>query len=715
MKNYTGATALSVIALTLLASARPVWAQSSGQAPPDNSGQLKPPATGAVDTNVSEIVVTAQKRKERLSTVPAAVTAVQSQQLVTAGAVTDRDLVARIPSLQVGGGYGSGTFVFRGLNTGVASSPTVGTEIDGAPIGATSFGAVGAVLLPQIDPSTIDRIEALRGPQGTVYAGNTLGGIINYVTRKPSLVNTDGTFYVEGSDTAGGAGNASVRGMVNTPLVTDKVGIQLSAFGNYQDGFIDALVPGRNNYNYNHAYGGRAAVLWQVSPSLRIEVSDLYSNVHSYLDEVVGDPATSKPVGPDLTTDQGVLPKYDNRFNIGILAADLDVGSSTLSYIGTLQNAHSDWSLDYTNGGLHSVLSLLPLFGGVPVSSTDFIAVETPQDISKTTQELRFASPDSGRLRWLFGAYYGYESSLLAQNAGVGEPDQSLKPGPASSLLTFTLSTHLTEYAGFGNVTYYITPKLDVNYLANVRYTFSPSTMAYFRFSTGVRVGGPNTVAPGLPATFGPDSTDNYELGLKSSLLNNRLYVELTCFDVEWRNIQVLTLSQGGTSGEINGGRAFSRGFEGSLTARLLDALSLSAWLVYDDAKLKDDIITAAGIVGLKGDQLPNAPKWSGALSAEYEWTIREGLVGFVGSEVRYNGSREAVPRRDTVYPPTYLLPSYVVADVRAGLRFHKYELAVFARNVGNSRAQLGATPAGVPYVILQRPRTIGASVSAQF
>lgn len=754
MKHFTVATRCSIIALSALAPSSPTWAQATENIPAANAD------------DDSEIVVTAQKREERLSAVPAAVTALSAQQLVTSGVVAARDLAGKVPSLQAGGGYGSGSFVFRGLNTGIATSPVVGTQIDGAPIGATAGLGLGAVVLPQIDPSTIERIEALRGPQGTVYGGNTLGGLVNYVTTKPSLTNTEGSLFVEGSTTQRGAGNFSARAMISTSLVADTLGVQLSAFGNRQDGFIDATTAGVKNYNFNHAYGGRVALLWKISPGFRVQLAHLYSDVRSYLDLVVADPGTHKPVGLGLSNAQGVLPKYDNRFNVTSLTADLDVGASTLSYIGTRQRAKSAWTSDFSANAVAGLFSVLPAFGGVTLAPDDNVAVDAPQRLKKITQELRFASPNSGRIRWLIGAFYSDETALVDQTIGAAKAGQPRNADVSGSLLTYRISTHLKEYAGFANVGFYVTPKLDVtggirvsridqdfqqgfggnnavayntfftflgfdptpavspvardkrtlkNYLANVRYTFSPSAMVYARYSTGVRVGGPNTIVAGLPASYAPDSTDNFEAGVKASLIDRRLYLELTAYDVQWRAIQVTTVGQGGTSGVINGGRASSRGVEASMTAKPADGLSLSAWIAYNNAKLKDDIITAAGVVGLKGEALPNSAKWSGAVSADYKWPLTDRLEGFVGGDVRFNGRRDVTLRSNTSFLPAYTMPAYALADVRAGIRYGGYELTAFVRNITDKRAQLGGTSNGVVNMVVQRPRTIGASLGARF
>jgi outer membrane receptor protein involved in Fe transport len=743
-------TSTAIVSATCL-SASPACAQAAAPQ------QAEAPSDGA------DIVVTAQKREERLSTVPVAVTAITNIQLTNSGVVTSRDLVGRVPGLQVGGGLGSGSFVVRGINTGLDSSPTVGTQIDGAPIGAITATSGGASLLPQIDPSTLSRVEVLRGPQGTAYAGSTLGGIVNYVTTTPSLTTLGGSAYLEGSGTKGGKGNFTGRAMVTAPLVTDTLGVQLSGFVNRQSGFIDATAVGRNNYNFNHSYGGRAALLWQVTPNFQVQLSDIYSNVKSYSDVVNADPATSALLGPDLTYGKTVLPRFENEFNIVQLNANLDLDWAKLSYVGTLQHSNAFFTFNL-GGGIIQTLSafVFPAIGGVPVAPTDPLGVSTPQSFNKTTHELRLTSKDEGSLRWIVGAFYSHERDSFLQDSGVFGPAQDRLPTPNGSLIRFQKVSHLKEYAGFADLTYYITPKLDLTggirvgrieqdyrqlfggadagaynaffianklgsippdsglnttsegvttYLANLRYSFTPGSIAYFRFSTGYRPGGANTNTLGLPATYKPDKTDNYELGLKSSFLGGRGYFEIAAYDIEWKNVQILTQGAGGTTGTVNANRAYSRGVEASLSLKPVHGLTLAGSLAYNHARFRD---AAAGIAAA-GDTLPNTPEWSGSVSADYAFPLSATLEGFVGGQLRFSGERLSAPNSAAVFP-SYKLPSYTLGDLRAGVRYGKYELSVFARNIGDERAQIGALfQQGSTYTILQRPRTFGASLSAQF
>lgn len=711
-------------------------------------------------TSVGELVVTAQKRDQTVKTVPSAVTALPAEQLQTAGATDARDLVGLVPGLQVGSGIGAGEFSIRGLTTGNDVNPTVGLQIDGAPIGPVAFGAGAATALPEIDPALISRVEVLRGPQGTLYGGSTLGGIVNYVTRKPSLESVTGSVYLEGSGTDHGTGNFVARAMLSAPIVQDKLAIQVSGFVDRLGGFIDDPTVGNNNYDYHHSYGGRAALLWQVSPDFQIEVADLYSNQHAFQDVLVYN-ANGAPRDGELTSLTPVLPSFDARFNMVSVNGSYDFHWATLSYIGTYQTLRSGITYDDGNSKIASIVAnFLPLFGGVTPPSPPNIGAFSGDRAVKTTQEIRLTSPDQGRVRWLVGLFYNNEHTSNPEIIRSYQLDQTISPGPAGDLIQYDLLTHLSEYAGFADVTVYVTPKLDVTggvrvgyitqnfeqlyggtdgaalntlftvlgllptpadtgvtsshetfetWLANVRYHLSPNDMVYFRFATGFRPGGPNDTVPGLPATFAPDTTQDFELGWKTNFWAGRGYFDLNLYDVEWNHIQILTTSNG-LGGETNGGSATSRGVEANLSLRPVTGLSLAGTVAYSDGHLDQD---APGL-GVAGDRLPNDPKWSGSFDADYAFPIRAEWQGFVGGTVRYNGKRDFTFDHNTL-TPQYVLPAYTLVDLRAGVRHDHLELTVFARNVGDVRAQIGDYSSGANYVVINRPRTIGVSLAARF
>lgn len=710
---------------------------------------------------LGEVVVTANKRSERLNVTPAAITAATSEQLQRAGVVEARDLQGLVPGLTVGGSRGSGAFVLRGLNTGTDNNPVVGTQIDGAPIGPVAAGAGASFLQPQIDPEVISQVEILRGPQGTLYGGSTLGGIVNYVTTRPSVTQRTGSFYGEVSGTQRGGANGVVRGSYSTPLIQDQLAIQASGYYDRFSGFIDAPNLGEKDVNYHRSYGGRVALLWEPTSDLRVQLAETYSHQRSISDQVTFD-AAGAPLAGSLGTIAKVLPRFDATFYLTSLNVDYDTDWGKLSYIGTYQKGDTTFSADLTSYSLGALAkSVLPAFGGAPVPADAGIGELLPLSFKKVTQEVRLTSPDVGRVKWIAGFFFSHEDSDAPQNIGQFDDDQSL----VNSLLYFDIRTHLNEVSGFGDVTFQITPKLDVTggvrvghisqdyrqflsgadvaaynalltasgaaptpadtglqkasdtyetYMANVRYQFSPDNMIYFRFSTGFRPGGPNVTAPGLASTYDPDTTHDFEAGWKVKFWENRAYFDLSLYNIQWSQIQVTAVSSTGVSGLANGGHAVSRGVEATLSAQPVHGLNLTATLAYNDAHFTEDVLNSVGTIALKGDRLPNAPRWMGTLAADYTWPLQADLEAFVGGQLRAVDERYWIPQNSTMLPQ-YLMPSYVTADLRAGVRRGDTEVQLFARNIGDKRAQLGNANFGPNFVSIARPRTFGASLSTKF
>ena len=697
-----------------------------------------------------------------MKTVADAIAVLPAQQLETAGVTELRDLNGLVPGLVVSGSNSSGEFVIRGLSTGQDINPLVGYQIDGAPIGAVAFGAATASQMPELDPSDISSIEVLKGPQGTLYGGSTLGGIVQFVTKKPSLDQLDGSFYAEGSGTEHGDGSYVLRGSVSAPIVQDKLGLQLSAYRDDIGGFIDDQKLGQNNFDYHHSYGGRAALLWQVNPDFQIELTDIYSHLKSYNDIVPYNSTTRRPLNGDLSYSEGTLPLDENTFNLVLLNAAYDLHWATLSYIGTYQKFHNVEGNAYDFSPLTSIAeTALPLFGGPAIPTDSNVGVTIDEHTSKWTDELRLASSDTGRLRWLAGLFYNGEQSDAPEVVGIVEPSQSFAAAPLNSLLDYNLITHLTEVAGFGDLTYYILPKLDITggirighidqdfrqlssgsdlmalntlytvssllptaadtglqkesdtfetYLANLRYHVTANSMVYFRFATGFRPGGPNDSVGGIPPTFRPDTTKDYELGWKTSFWRKKGYLDASAYWIDWDSIQILTQFDG-LGGETNGGTALSRGIEATLTLTPVAGLTLTGSGAYNDAHLTEAI---PGGLGNDGDRLPNAPKWMSSFSASYEWSLGGDWRPYVGAQVRYVGDRNSEFEHSLIYP-NYVMPAYVTADLQTGVRCGRYDLQVFARNVSDERAQLGDYYQGVNYVAVSRPRTIGVSLSGHF
>jgi outer membrane receptor protein involved in Fe transport len=329
------------------------------------------------------------------------------------------------------------------------------------------------------------------------------------------------------------------------------------------------------------------------------------------------------------------------------------------------------------------------------------------------------------------------------------------------NLQSFLLTSKLTQVAEYGDVTYYILPKLDITggirvseyqqsylqaaggadfaaynalgslfgytptpaitpvgkagvtvatYQADVRYHIADDNMVYFRFATGYRPGGPNDIVSGSPATYGPDTTDNFEIGWKTNFWSSKAYLEVAAYDILWHDIQVEAV-QNGIGYLTNGGAAEIKGVEASLALRPIQGLNLNGAFSYTDGKLTQ---TAPGGVGDAGDTIPDTPKFSGSLSADYTRPIGDGFDGFVGAIARYVDVRNTAFEHSTT-TLNAKLPPYTIVDLRAGVRKGPYEVTVFARNLGDDRAVLGGINDGETALSIARPRTFGVSLDARF
>lgn len=231
-------------------------------------------STQEADNGIEEIVVTAQKRTERLADVPVPVTAIDAGALATQSQVLLRDYYATVPGLTVAPGVQSNqTVAIRGITTGTGN-PTVAILIDDVPYGAaTNIG--GGRFIPEIDPGDLARIEVLRGPQGTLYGASSLGGLLKFVTRDPSTDDLSGSLQAGMSDVQGGDDPGySLRGSVNVPL-NDAWAVRASAFTRRDAGYIDNVRTAQEDVNETTARGGRLSTLWRPSDTFSLKLTAL--------------------------------------------------------------------------------------------------------------------------------------------------------------------------------------------------------------------------------------------------------------------------------------------------------------------------------------------------------------------------------------------------------------------------------------------------------
>lgn len=734
---------------------------------------------GAGPAVVDELVVTAQKRAERLLDVPVAVTAVQSETLVQQNLLQVRDYYARIPSLAVSGGgteQRASSLSLRGVTTNGGTAATVAITVDDVPFTSGSFLAQSP--LPDLDPADLDRIEVLRGPQGTLYGASSLGGLIKYVTTSPDP--NDFTARVEAGVNTVEKGDSgySLRGSLNVPIVDDRVALRLSAFTRRDPPFIDNIHPlvNKADINDNKTGGGRIALFVQPVDALTLDFSAMRQHTRFN-----GSPSlrvcTSCGNGPyrgqadfnqvngDLVSDLGPTTR-ETTFSLYQARGTLDVGFADLTSISAWGRFASASDLDTTN--VFGFLLAPPFYNQGAGATTPILNTDKTK---KFSQEVRLASKADQRLEWLVGGFYTKEDILVRQTVQVRDPSGA----PVADALASDAPSTFEEKAVFADLTYHFTDKFDVQvggryskndqdtggftivdgraqpifgpnsvttdsgagedsttWLITPRYRFSPDLMAYARIATGYRPGGPNPVLPNIPATFGSDKVTSYELGLKGQLPVQKLTFDLALFQVDWDDVQLQAADVATQfSFFTNGSTARSRGLEVAAAWRPLDGLAIDGNATFTDAELTDDVPQPQGastLIGFKGERLPGSAKFVGNLSAQKDWEIGHGFTAYLGGGVSYVGGRlaefpnilppanPAAPNR--AFGARLRLPSYTMVDLRMGVHDDDWTVNAYVRNLFDKRAVLEATTRGAtssPRAVFTQPRTYGLTVSRQF
>jgi iron complex outermembrane recepter protein len=690
---------------------------------------------------LAEVIVTAQKREERLQDVPVPVTAISGDSLVENDQLRLQDYYTTVPGLNVAPSSQSGQVLsIRGVTTGGGSNPTVGVMVDDIPYGSsTNLGGGSAV--PDIDPGDLARVEVLRGPQGTLYGASSMGGLLKFVTVDPS---TDGvTGRVQGG--LSGVYNGSevgynVRGAINVPL-NETLAVRASGFTRQDPGYVDNPVLHINGINEAEAHGGRLSSLWKPSETFSLKLSALFQNIKA-------DGSNDVDVLPGLSGLEqnyvrGVGP-YDRQVQAYSATLTAKLGSVDLTAVsGYNVNSFSDsWDYTYALGP-----TAQKLFGvsGSPLRE---------DNRTRTfTQEVRISVPIAERVEWLFGVFYAHERSQFVDDILATDPVSGVEVADAEHI---TFPTTYEEYASFTALTYQITDKVDVQfggresgirqtftqalsgpyvgetpdvtpeldskanaftYLVTPRFRLSPNLMVYARLASGFRAGGAN-VSPGgvVPSQYDPDKTQNYEIGTKGQFFEHKLSVDASLYYIDWKDIQVLLLNpKTFLSYTTNTSRAKSQGLELSVESNPLAGLTIAAWVAWSDAVLTQGFPPTSTAYGTSGDRLPYDSRFSGSLSLEQYFPLWSSATGFIGGDVSYVGDREGDFQgvSQGIPMPRQTYPSYAKTDLRVGIRQSSWTGNLYLNNATDRRGVLNGglgqfPPFAFTYI---QPRTVGVSI----
>ncbi|NQE64361.1 TonB-dependent receptor [Caulobacter sp. RHG1] len=725
---------------------------------------------------VDEIIVTALKRSTSLQDTPLSISAVGETQLSRMGATGINDYFRQVPNLSLDGGTPSNRRItMRGVRS--AGEATTGLYYDETPLtGPTGTTQDAGSTTPDINLFDVERVEVLRGPQGTLYGSGSMGGTLRVIFNKANTNEYAGAVEAQATTTKGGEGGFYGKGMVNVPLIEDKLGARLVLYREERGGYVDSVPLKKNDINGSTSSGGRLMVTYTPTEDLTIRATAALQN-----EEVDGQASWSAAAGR-YKSDRKTIAQSNSKLALYNVTAEWDLQFATLtatsSYYKWKMLRNSDWTNNIANNRTSSA-ACGRYFGlsGTTCSSAQLSQYTAwadsrgpavswqPMSLETWTHEVRMAgSLFEDKLDWTGGVYYETRKDHVDSIQTRADATTGMAVTPFDALGARYIDNDVKQTAFFGELAYHVTDALTVtggarrfdynktvsgavtvgNVISNspitafsqvdasakgwvqrlnVAYEFDKSLMVYAQASKGFRPGGANNI-PGLTSglvAFAPDSLWNYEAGVKSDWFDRRLTVNMSAYQIDWNNIQVQAQANVGANFFIitNAGAARIRGVELETTLRPMTGLTLGAAVGVSDAKLTEDMtnssVTVSGSTGLYGDRLPFVPKFNGSLNADYTWPVADGLNGLMHLDASYTGGTASQFRPTYVYYEK--VPAYTVVGARVGVEGDGWGAYAFAQNLTNSVGPVSITSAAgaLDQVVSLTPRTLGVMVRRTF
>jgi len=693
-------------------------------------------AEQAEPTTVTEVVVTASKTgAQKLQDLPQAISALDEVQLQRQGARAFNDYVRSVPGVAfVDRGPTENKIVIRGVSEGPFSptAPTTGIYIDEAPIAEPNRNA-------DLNMFDVERIEVLRGPQGTLYGSGSMGGALRIILNKPNASAIGAAFDGGYATTRHGSDSYTLNGMVNVPLIDDRLAIRAVGYYREDGGFIDEVSRGIQNVNSDTVKGGRLMARLNATNDLTINATVAYQKTN-----VNGRPQEDLNL-PPLEQFRLFPERLDADWKLYNVEADWDFGWAKLVSSTSYYDKSAFNSVDYS-AFVADALGLLQ--GKLP------FGIQNNNIYHSFSQELRL-SGNRKPIRWVAGVFYSDETTKARQFVDSA-PLVPLLGSPLPPIFDSSRSDHTKQVALFGEATYDFTHRLhgtvgmrwfrfeqesktasaeslqapesafradtsasDVNWKFQLQYDVTKDNLLYIQAAQGFRMGGVNQPVPGVCGTAGqtyqPDSLWNYELGIKNTFLNHRLTFNVAAYQIEWDNMQVFRSLPCGMTVVQNAGHARSRGVEAEVVLVPLSGLQFNASVAYTNAKLDK-----ASFPLVEGSRLAGVPDWSGYLSAQYSFPLA-GQHGYVRGDFQYVGkSVSDVPDQTGSGPffGAYPQRAYSLVGLRAGISSDRWEAAVYVRNLLDERADTFIRDLGLPDLLtstVTRPRTIGVDLKVRY
>jgi outer membrane receptor protein involved in Fe transport len=601
----------------------------------------------------------------------------------------------------------------------------------------------------------MERVEVLRGPQGTLYGAGSMAGTIRQVTRKPNLSEFEGVFEAGVSNIEHGSTGATIKGLFNAPIVEDKFGVRASAYYNEFGGYIDNILTGVADINDGSSKGAKISARLLAGENLTADFSFIY---HDYSDN--GRPEDLDAT-PYLTRDYPSFDGYDDEMSIYNMTLNYDLGW------GEIVSSTSYFDRDIINRRSLDLLFEIALPPGItPHELVD------QTDLEVFSQEIRLASTSDSPLQWTTGLYLDKKDTLYLNtfpvpgaDAVLGVPSEVFGAPPDHLFYGYDDLT-VETWALFGEAYYTIDkwtftaglryfnweqeidfyqsglfnggansdprPKGetdDFNPKVNVSYDVNDDLLVYGTISKGFRYGGINGAIPeavcadelaevelegGDVRFFEPDELWNYEAGAKGRTAGGNLQYSVAYFNMQWENMQTSRSFDCGFGFRENVGEATSQGVEVELDWAATDNITLGFGGAYINAELDEDV---PNLSAEEGDQVPYVPELSFSASADYTFPINDELGGFLWGNVEYVGDRHTEFNHD---PATNYrkMDAFTVANMRAGVRRDDIEVSVYLHNVFDDDGVIRALrrpPFDPDAVIRTQPRTLGIILRKYF
>jgi len=729
-------------------------------------------AAATDDADLQEIVVTATRRQTKLLETPISMTALAEPTLRAANVDSFADFASLVPGLtSIDVGPGQKRYALRGLQS--AGEPEVALYYDEIPIS----GLPGPSLdtgdtQPDIKLWDVDRVEVLRGPQGTLYGNGSMGGAIRILSKRPVLDRFEGALESTGAVSDEGSPSWRMNGMLNVPLIADRLAARFTGWYRHEGGWLDnryqpevdlPQIDGRN-LNTERTWGGRASVTFEALENWSITGIAYYQNLKT---------GASFESYPSLADAQNryvsqafVQTPWNDESRMFNLISTLRLGWADLVATGSYQERVADINLDSTRyllsfSGCTELTWNKSCFGplNVPADSS------AHQGVRAGSAEVRLVSQSEGPWQWTLGGFLQdsktFRRGQLAMTNAAGDIEFDPVTGDAEDRL-FARTNHdvFDQRALFGETDYRFAPgwkatvglrwfhsyRSDEQIIVQQFFPGSPTgaqpfqdfreshlfkkfqlarelapeRLIYVEAAQGFRAGGPNY--PGGFALTAPpyeaDSIWNYELGWKLALADRRIEWTGALFRINWSNVQQLLPVQIFSS-IVNGGAARSDGFETELTARVTQAFTLNAGVSFSNAHLvgTQPVVANPASQLRAGDRLGGVPRWTANAAANYVRPIPGGLLFRTRIDYNYLSSRGNIAAARS--PSYFRIDDASLTNLAVAIeREDTWTASLRVNNLWNDFVPLsGKTEDGnlIRTITAARPRTLSLNLEWRF